>query len=199
MVDRAAPDSIGPRVATAIAAAAFGELAPTKPQGFKRETVGSVLARDISTATPSAPRSTRDLEATIRRRSGRAATAFKGVVAGGPDSDGERLGRDVTLGLDECTWLPFMGPTKRVPSWRLVRGGFSKDWRTRAPSAPCRSVRGRLCGAFPAHAGRLNQNRVRPRPDSTPTRPPAASTSWRTMARPIPVPPCTRSRDLSTR
>ena len=51
----------------------------------------------------------------------------------------------------------------------------------------------------PSRAGRLNQNRVRPSTDSTPTRPPAASIACWTMARPIPAPPRPRSRDFSTR
>src|SRR5207253_794393 len=48
-------------------------------------------------------------------------------------------------------------------------------------------------------AGRLNQKRADPGGASTPTRPPAPSTSCLTMARPIPAPPRARSRDFSTR
>ena len=47
--------------------------------------------------------------------------------------------------------------------------------------------------------GRLNQNRVWPPADSAPTRPPPASTSCFTIARPMPAPPRARSRDFSTR
>lgn len=47
--------------------------------------------------------------------------------------------------------------------------------------------------------GRVNQNRVMPASESTPTWPPLASTSRCTMARPMPAPPLVRSRDLSTR
>ena len=48
-------------------------------------------------------------------------------------------------------------------------------------------------------SGRLNQKRLAPGRDSTPTRPPARSTNCLTMARPIPAPPRFRSRDFSTR
>jgi hypothetical protein len=54
-------------------------------------------------------------------------------------------------------------------------------------------------GARHRHDGTVNQKRVRPPPDSAPTRPPAASTSWRTIASPMPAPPLVTSRDLSTR
>ena len=43
------------------------------------------------------------------------------------------------------------------------------------------------------------ENVVQPPSLVTPTRPPADSTSWRTIARPIPAPPRSRSRDFSTR
>src|SRR5438067_12616461 len=46
--------------------------------------------------------------------------------------------------------------------------------------------------------GRLNQKRVSPDRDSTPTRPPVDSTNCFTIARPMPAPPRARSRDLST-
>lgn len=48
-------------------------------------------------------------------------------------------------------------------------------------------------------AGRLNQNLVKPSPDSAPTLPPNDDTSSATMARPIPAPPWSASRDFSTR
>ena len=47
--------------------------------------------------------------------------------------------------------------------------------------------------------GSVSQNVVQPPSLLTPTRPPAASTSWRTIASPIPAPPRSRSRDFSTR
>ena len=47
--------------------------------------------------------------------------------------------------------------------------------------------------------GRLNQKRVKRAFESAPTRPPEASTSCLTMARPIPAPPRPASRDFSTR
>jgi hypothetical protein len=53
--------------------------------------------------------------------------------------------------------------------------------------------------SYLAAISRLIQNRVRPGRESTPTLPPAASTSCLTTARPIPAPPWAVSRDLSTR
>ena len=50
-----------------------------------------------------------------------------------------------------------------------------------------------------APAGSVSQNVVQPASDVAPTRPPASSTSWRTIASPIPAPPRARSRDFSTR
>ena len=48
-------------------------------------------------------------------------------------------------------------------------------------------------------AGSVSQKVVQPPSLVTPTRPPADSTSWRTIASPIPAPPRSRSRDFSTR
>ena len=51
----------------------------------------------------------------------------------------------------------------------------------------------------PAAPLRLNQNRVSPGCEFTPTWPPAASTNSLTTARPIPAPPWAVFRDFSTR
>src|SRR4029077_13870259 len=77
-----------------------------------------------------------------------------------------------------------------------VRG---KDGHDRPLEKVVHVVDGQADAHLIPQAGRLNEKRVDRSSDPTPTRPPTDSTSWRTMARPIPAPPCAWSRDFSTR